>query len=180
MGQGLRRIITGHNDAGRSIIVLDGPPAGSDGGEPGPLNEIWTTPGVPAPDNSGAFQDQATLPPQLEPPSGGVKLRWFTVTPQAQLDAIDPKQLDATVQAGFEAIGAGHARVDTTRHPMMHKTRSVDYIILISGEVKLLLDEDETELKPGDVVVQRGTNHAWVNTGSEPAVLVAVLIDTPE
>jgi quercetin dioxygenase-like cupin family protein len=60
----------------------------------------------------------------------------------------------------------------------MHKTNTIDYIILLKGDVTLLLDEDEVNLKPHDVVVQRGTNHAWVNNGTEPALLIAVLIDS--
>ena len=52
-----------------------------------------------------------------------------------------------------------------------------DYIILLNGDVTLLLDEDEVRLKPFNVVVQRGTNHAWINNGSEPALFIAVLID---
>ena len=75
-------------------------------------------------------------------------------------------------------MGAAHERVDTTRHPAMHKTKTIDYIILLDGDVTLLLDEDEVRLKPFNVVVQRGTNHAWVNNGSEPALLIAVLIDS--
>ena len=59
----------------------------------------------------------------------------------------------------------------------MHKTETIDYIILLKGDVSLILDEDEVRLKPFDVVVQRGTNHAWVNHGDEPALLIAVLID---
>ena len=77
----------------------------------------------------------------------------------------------------FEKIGAAHHRVDTTKHPAMHKTETIDYIILLKGDVTLILDEEEIDLKPFDVVVQRGTNHAWVNNGSEPALLIAVLID---
>ena len=75
-------------------------------------------------------------------------------------------------------MGASHERVDTSRHPSMHKTKTIDYIILLKGDLTLLLDEDEVRLKPFDVVVQRGTNHAWVNNGSEPALLIAVLIDS--
>ena len=78
----------------------------------------------------------------------------------------------------FEKIGAGHHRVDTTKHPAMHKTDTIDYIILLKGDVTLILDEEEVDLKPFDVVVQRGTNHAWVNNGNEPALLIAVLIDS--
>ena len=75
-------------------------------------------------------------------------------------------------------MGAAHERVDTSRHPAMHKTKTIDYIILLKGDVTLLLDEDEVRLKPFNVVVQRGTNHAWVNNGNEPALLIAVLIDS--
>jgi Uncharacterized conserved protein, contains double-stranded beta-helix domain len=75
-------------------------------------------------------------------------------------------------------MGASHERVDTTRHPAMHKTKTIDYIILLDGDVTLLLDEDEVRLKPFNVVVQRGTNHAWVNNGDKPALLIAVLIDS--
>ena len=78
----------------------------------------------------------------------------------------------------FEKIGAAHHRVDTSKHPAMHKTETVDYIILLKGDVTLVLDEEEVNLKPFDVVVQRGTNHAWVNIGKEPALLIAVLIDS--
>ena len=60
----------------------------------------------------------------------------------------------------------------------MHKTKTIDYIILLKGDVTLLLDNDEVRLKPFNVVVQRGTNHAWVNNGTEPALLIAVLIDS--
>ena len=60
----------------------------------------------------------------------------------------------------------------------MHKTETVDYIVLLKGDVTLVLDEEEVDLKPFDVVVQRGTNHAWVNNGKEPALLIAVLIDS--
>ena len=60
----------------------------------------------------------------------------------------------------------------------MHKTETIDYIILLKGDVTLILDNEEIDLKPFDVVVQRGTNHAWVNNGDEPALLIAVLIDS--
>ena len=78
----------------------------------------------------------------------------------------------------FEKIGAAHHRVDTKKHPAMHKTETIDYIILLQGDVTLILDEEEIDLKPFDVVVQRGTNHAWVNNGDKPALLIAILIDS--
>ena len=74
-------------------------------------------------------------------------------------------------------MGAAEARRDTSRHPRMHATATVDYIIVLEGEVSLLLDNDERHLAPFDVVVQRGTNHAWINRGSAPALLAGILID---
>ena len=85
--------------------------------------------------------------------------------------------LEELAAQAFQSIGAEHERVDTTRHPTMHKSKTIDYIILLEGDVTLLLDDDEVKLQPFDVVVQRGTNHAWINNGSEPALFIAVLID---
>lgn len=171
----MRRIVTGHNEAGQSIIEIDGGPAAEISANGSGLHEIWLTESVPA-DNTVLADALAGASPTLCPPEGGVKVRWFTV-PVADPNA-SAEQTEAAVALGFASVGAAHCRVDTLRHPAMHKTASVDYIILIEGEVDLLLDAGEAKaLKPGDVVIQRGTNHAWVNTGSKPALLVAVLAD---
>jgi len=66
------------------------------------------------------------------------------------------------------------------RHPMMHRTRSVDYAIIMSGEIDMLLDEGEVHLKAGDVVVQQATNHAWVNRGKEICRVAFILMDSQE
>jgi len=101
--------------------------------------------------------------------------RYFTVSPEAP--AMTTEQLEQITAMGMASVGAAHCRVDTSRHPAMHKTNTVDYIIIMKGNVTMLVDEGEVDLGPRDVVVQRGTNHAWVNKGSEPALLAAVLID---
>jgi uncharacterized cupin superfamily protein len=62
-------------------------------------------------------------------------------------------------------------------HPLMHRTESIDYGVVIEGEMTLVLDGDEVELKPGSVVVQRGTNHAWANRSGRPCRMLFVLID---
>jgi mannose-6-phosphate isomerase-like protein (cupin superfamily) len=77
----------------------------------------------------------------------------------------------------FAQMDATPCLTDTSRHPGMHRTRTIDHVVLLSGEVTMLLDKGEVELKPFDVVVQRGTSHAWVNKGKAPALLAAVLID---
>ncbi len=76
-----------------------------------------------------------------------------------------------------ERAGAAAVRPDTSRHPSMHRTRTVDYVVLLRGEITMLLDEGEVRLKPFDAVVQHGTNHAWVNHGAETALLAGVLVD---
>ena len=175
----LRRIVTEDGPGGRSSVVIDGGAANLvSAGEAG-LAEIWQAALSPATllDGRDVLKSEAV---QLEPARGCVKVRWFTVAPE---DISAPRAaLDAAAAAAFGLVGAAHARVDTTRHPMMHKTATLDAIILVKGAVDLLLDDGEARaLKPGDVVIQRGTNHAWVNRGAETAVLVAVLIDgSPE
>ena len=170
----MRRIVTGHNQEGRSIITIDGPPARSIGEDVGGLFELWNTDGniIDTKDNL----DRANQDIILSPPTGGTKFRYFQINPTPEGIPIEIMQEIAA--DAFEKIGAGHHRVDTSKHPAMHKTETIDYIILLKGDVTLILDEDEVTLKPHDVVVQRGTNHAWVNNGDEPALLIAVLIDS--
>jgi mannose-6-phosphate isomerase-like protein (cupin superfamily) len=169
----LRRVVTGHNAEGKSIVALDGPPGSIVGTERAGLGEIWITDGTPADNRNPA--DAGARPVRLEPPVNGSIFRFFVLAPpNKQLSA---QQLEEQAADGFRAIGGEHCRVDTRLDPAMHTTRTVDYIILLKGDVTLVLDEDEVRLKPFDVVVQRGTNHAWRNNGSEPALLAGVLID---
>jgi len=174
-----RRIVTGHDARGRSIVISDAAPtnivpnpADSDRGH---IN-FWRTASVPA--NNGAFVDAMVGPPcPLAPPKGGTMFRFFQIAPERNETGLSDEERDKRMGQMFEAAGAAHARVDTERHPSMHKTDSVDYIVLLKGEVTALLDTVEVKMKPFDVLIQRGTNHGWVNYGSEPALLVAVLID---
>ena len=170
----MRRIITGHNKHGKSIITMDGPPARSIGEDVGGLFELWNTDGNDV--NSSDDIDRADEDIILSPPDGGTKFRYFQINP---LPEGVPEEIMQEIAAdAFEKIGAAHHRIDTSKHPAMHKTDTVDYIILLKGDVTLILDEEEINLKPFDVVVQRGTNHAWVNNGNDPALLIAVLVDS--
>ena len=170
----MRRIITGHNAEGKSVITIDGPPARSLSENEGGLYELWNTDGneIDTLDDI----DRADSEVLLSPPVGGTKFRYFQINPTPE--GVPADLIEAATAAAFEKMGAAHHRVDTTRHPAMHKTKTIDYIILLKGDVTLLLDEEEVDLKPFDVVVQRGTNHAWVNNGSETALFIAVLIDS--
>ena len=170
----MRRIITGHNAEGKSVITIDGPPARSLSENEGGLYELWNTDGNEI--NTLDETDRADSEVLLSPPVGGTKFRYFQINPTPE--GVPADLIEAATAAAFEKMGAAHHRVDTTRHPAMHKTQTIDYIILLKGDVTLLLDEEEVDLKPFDVVVQRGTNHAWVNNGSETALFIAVLIDS--
>jgi quercetin dioxygenase-like cupin family protein len=64
--------------------------------------------------------------------------------------------------------------------PRDHRTESIDYAVVMAGEIDMLLDDGEIHLKAGDVLIQQGTNHAWVNRGSEPCRIAFVLIDAAE
>ena len=169
----MRRIVTGHDQNGKSVISIDGPPARSIGEEAGGLYEIWNTEGAGI--DSSSLKDRADIDILLSPVKGGTKFRYFQINPIPE--GIPDEAIEAATAEAFEKIGASHHRVDTSKNAAMHETDTIDYIILLKGDVTLILDEEEVRLKPHDVVVQRATNHAWVNNGAEPALLIAVLID---
>src|SRR5262249_40304189 len=107
---------------------------------------------------------------------GGTMFRFFQIAPEKNEAGLSPEERDRRMGKMFAAAGSD-ARTRTGQHPSMHKTSSVDYIVLLKGEVTALLDVGEVEMRPFDVLIQRGTNHGWVNHGAEPALLVAVLVD---
>jgi mannose-6-phosphate isomerase-like protein (cupin superfamily) len=161
----LRRVVTGHNAQGKSVVLFDGPPTNVFADR---MAEIWFTDETPA-RNEGA-KDHAVRELQMQPPRNGSAFRYVIVPPET------PSSADADV-AAMSALDATRTRVDISRHPGMHRTDTIDYIVLLSGQLTMLLDEGEVELQPFDLVVQRGTNHAWANRGEEPALLLAVNID---
>jgi len=168
MTRRLRRIVTGHDADGRSIVVGDAAPR-----ELGTFHEMWATDGAPT--GYGSEDEVADRRVKLEPPEQGTVFRFFRVDPDDP--SVDSEELERRAARGFASIGAAHCRPDTTLHAYMHETRTVDYIIVLEGKITLLLDGDEVDLEPHDVVIQRGTNHAWINKGEEPALLAAILID---
>ena len=167
-----RRVVTGFDENGESMVAIDGPPGAIIGANGAGLGEVWVTDGIA--DNS-IKGDLAKRPVILEPPAGGSVCRFFAVDPEDT--SLSAKELEERAAAGFKAMGGEHCRPDTSRGPGMHTTRTIDYVVLLEGEVTLILEKGEVALKPFDVVVQRGTNHAWTNRGSKRALLLAVLVD---
>jgi hypothetical protein len=176
MAKAVRRIVTGHDSQGRSIVQEDGPPARvvTLGGESGTtFHELWNTRSTPAAIDraSGEPAEQGI---SLLPPAGGTRIRILDIPPDDGTLAALPRE---AVRALFEAIGAGHALSENPPHPLMHRTETVDYAILLEGELVLILDAGETIVSAGDVVVQRGTSHAWANRSASNARIAFVLID---
>jgi hypothetical protein len=170
----MRRVITGDNAEGRSVVIIDGGPS-SEIGSPdlGGLFEIWedAASGVLDP---RAHDDLGAARPVLGPRKGNVQIRWFVISPTPE--GIPKAALDQATREAFARFdGAGHI-IDQSRHPGMHETHSIDVICLLQGEASLILEAGETRLHPGQVVIQRGTNHAWQAHGG-PALFLAVLID---
>jgi mannose-6-phosphate isomerase-like protein (cupin superfamily) len=138
------------------------------------FHEVWSTAATPAPLDNGA--DPTTGPLTLPPPKLGTRIRFVDIPPDtAEFLAHGA----AKMQDAFAQIGDTHAstvRKDSP-HPLMHRTESIDYGIVIEGELTLVLDDSEVTLKPGSVVVQRGTNHAWANRSGRPCRMLFILVE---
>jgi quercetin dioxygenase-like cupin family protein len=173
----IHRVVTGHDAQGKARVVSDGPlPAVIElQAIPGTVfHEVWSTHASPAPVDNGA--DPTTGPLTLPPPKGGTRLRFVDIPPDS------PEFLAhgaARMKQAFSQIGDEQASTvkPDSPHPLMHRTESVDYGVVIEGELTLVLDEGEVLLKPGSVVVQRGTNHAWANRSGKPCRMLFVLVD---
>lgn len=173
----IHRVVTGHDADGKAIVSSNGPlPTVVEiAAIPGTVfHEIWNTAATPAPVDNGA--DPTLGPIVLPPPRLGTRVRFVDMPPDtADYLAHGAERMhDAFAQIGDTK--ASTVRADSP-HPLMHRTESVDYGIVIEGEVTLVLDDSEVQLKPGSVVVQRGTNHAWANRSGKPCRMLFVLID---
>ena len=173
----IRRIVTGHDADGRAVVVSDGPlPTVAEiAAVPGTIfHEVWSTAASPAPVDNGA--DPSAGPLMLPPPERGTRIRFVDIPPDTpELLA----QGAAKVRAAFGQIGDAAASTATSGspHPLMHRTETVDYGVVIEGELTLVLDDSEVPLAPGSVVIQRGTNHAWANRSGRPCRMLFVLVD---
>ena len=172
----VRRVVTGHDADGKAVILSDGaaPFVHTSDLRPGYAStDVWRTYDTPA--RIAPVEAEPTLGPRRQlPTKRGTVIRINTLVPDATqtFDAGNVRELFA---------GMGNAAASTfeqnARHPMMHRTETVDYAIVLEGEITMLLDDSEIVLKAGDVLVQRGTNHAWSNRGTSPAKIAFILID---
>jgi mannose-6-phosphate isomerase-like protein (cupin superfamily) len=173
MLQKVRRVVTGHNAAGKAVIMIDdhAPNVTAIKGWPGlGVTEIWVTDEMPV--NNAGSTDRSLRPMRHDPTRSGTIFR---------LVEIPPESADSKIDAGatFGQLGSSNkpSAADSAKHPTMHKTSSIDYLVVVSGSMHMMMEEGEVELHAGDMVVQRGTNHAWINRSGKPCLLAAVLID---
>lgn len=168
MAAKIRRVVTGHDENGTAIITRDGTAGNIRVRAANGLTStlLWSEDATPS-DNSGDT-DKADREIGVAPPDGGSVFRIVEFTS----DDTSVSNEEMKKELGLDPDSGG-----PVRHPGMHQTRSVDYGIVMSGEIDMLVDEDEVHLTAGDVIVQRGTNHAWANRGTEPCRIAFVLID---
>jgi hypothetical protein len=170
----MRRVVTGHHPDGRSTIVTDGPAPNVKRRAAGNSSTLlWVTEETPA--SLSGNEDRAARDIGVPPPRGGTVFRVAEFPPHTGGDVRDNEQVLRDFGIGPD-VKRGHA----PRHPAIHRTRTIDYVIVLAGEIDLLLDDGEVRLRAGDVVVQRGTNHAWINRGDGVCRLGMVFIDAEE
>ena len=174
----IRRVVTGHDASGKAVVLSDGPvpTVHSTPIRPGQLSfEVWKTHAMPVPID--AAQPEPTVGARsLQPPPYGTLFRISVVPPESeQTRNLTPEE----ARDLFRKSGAGEASTFGSggRHPMMHRTETVDYAVVLEGEITLLLDDGDVHLRAGDVVIQRGTSHAWSNRSGKDVKMLYVLID---
>jgi mannose-6-phosphate isomerase-like protein (cupin superfamily) len=176
----VRRIVTGHDDDGKAIILEDRPaPRAQEMGGAGGLvfHEIWTTDTTPARiDRASGESREHRI--SLLPPANGTRIRVIDAPPDGDSAAqVTPEM----ARAMFAEIGAAEVMIKSgpmpPPHPLMHRTQTIDYAIILEGEMTLILDETETTVRAGDIVIQRGTSHSWSNRSDSRCRAVFVMID---
>ena len=173
----VRRILTGHNEKGESIILEEGdaPNRNEIKGIPGFVwTELWAMAKVPG-NNDGNEDAVANRPVILHPEDGGLIFRVVDLPPDEVRFPPDKDRADTASQFGG---GDAYAAGAKSRHPGFHKTRTVDLAIVLEGEIHAMMDVGETRMTAGDILIQRGTNHAWSNRSGKVCRMAFVLIDS--
>lgn len=170
--QGVRRVVTTLDKEGKAVVLFDGENPDK---ETRPVRKnvsrvIWTSASAPA--EIQGDTDRGANHKGTSPANGGSVFRIIDYPPQ------DPSVETMDMETRMNELAhEPPIKGLPPRHPFMHRTRSLDYAIVLSGEIDMLLDDSEVHLKAGDVIVQQGTNHAWVNRSNEICRIAFVLID---
>jgi mannose-6-phosphate isomerase-like protein (cupin superfamily) len=173
----IRRVVTGKDATGKAIVMIDAvATAVHKREELGVTNTLlWVTDSSPA--DVSNQEDAANKKIGVLAPPGGTIFRVVEFAPEGEVKADYETRLRI-----FQSIGLapeGDSR-EKPRNPAMHRTKTIDYALILSGEIDMLLDDSEVHLKAGEVVIQRGTNHAWVNRGNQLCQVAFVMVDAKE
>lgn len=174
----ITRVVTGHNAAGKAIVLQHGelPNVHELKSVPGVFfHEVWCTATTPV-GIQEAESDPTNGPLILPPPKAGTRIRFVDMPPETEELLAKGERAMHEVFAEMGGASASTVKADSP-HPSMHRTETVDYGIVIEGQVTLILDDSEVLLEPGAVVIQRGTNHAWANRSNRMARMAFILID---
>lgn len=166
-----RRIVTGTVEGRSWIISVDRGGGFLATGAGGGIHEIWSST-AQSPIGDVADNDET---PAFAPEPGGTSCRLVCIPPDAERWS-DP---EAAARAAA-AIGQERPAHWVARHPGMHVTPSIDYVLVLEGEVTAVMEEGEVALSPGDVLVQRATPHAWKNPGKVAALLLVTMVGLTE
>ena len=170
----IRRVVTGLDANNKAVVMFDSRMPLQSGPYGLTSTNLWVTNSYPL---GFSFKDDTSaIPVGVSPLDNGTKFRVVEFPP---LDAAT----EAKMEPGFlmKAVGAvAPARGLAVTHPLMHRTRSVDYAVVLSGEIDMMLDDSVVHLKPGDTIVQQATNHAWVNRGNAPCQVAFILVDAKD
>ena len=163
-----RRVVTGHRD-GRGTLLYDGPAPNRKLRKASGLVStlVWVTDESPA--DISKLADRAERDIGVAPPPLGSVFR---------VVEFPPDRREMSRDAVLREMGLSGQK--ESQHAGMHRTRSVDYAVVMEGEIDMILDDGEVHLAAGDVLVQQGTDHAWVNRGAQPCRIAFVLIDAKE
>ena len=169
----VRRVVTTINPAGKAVALFDSAVPLESYRSPNPASDMWVTQAAPADFNWS--EDRGKIKVGFTPQKNGTVFRIVDFVPTT--DKIEQMPIDTMMKvAGDNAPKRG----EPPKHSMMHRTRTVDYAIIMSGEIDMMMDDSTVHLKAGDVVVQQATNHAWINRGTAPCRVAFILMDSQE
>lgn len=174
----IRRVVTGHDENGKAIVISDAmtPNLKTNALRPGHRStDVWKTTALPVILKRDE-PDPTTGVRTIHPTACGTIIRIAEMQPETdEIRNLTPEKSREI----FRAVGNEDASTFGRggRHPLMHRTETLDYAVVLEGELTMLLDESEVTLKAGDVLIQRGTNHAWSNRSNTVCRILFVLID---
>jgi mannose-6-phosphate isomerase-like protein (cupin superfamily) len=165
----IRRVVTALDGNDKAIVLFDSRITLEPGNAPSA--KLWVTDSAPA---GLSFTDDSGTKPTALPPDLGTALLVVEFPP---LDPAEEAKMDPNFM--MKVIGErAPARGLPVRHPLMHRTRTIDYAVVLSGEIDMMLDDSVTHVRAGDVIVQQASNHAWINRGTQPCRILFTLIDS--